>query len=200
MHLETCSSKSTGLWQSCRQQLSTRRLGQQQHGCMACVQHRMCSLQCHARSCRTAFVHIECCAESCRTDIIPIATWVHALVVQHVLCWGVPVLQGIAKARDVGFLDASGGSWRFDLAEYEHYEQVTAVNSSYTLLACVVQQLHAWHVERHTTSTGSDLRYMDNVASGSAGRCDHASAPARNHVLGLMHVRDFTSCRWRTAT
>jgi hypothetical protein len=33
-------------------------------------------------------------------------------------------LQGIAKARDVGFLDASGGSWRFDLAEYEHYEQV----------------------------------------------------------------------------
>jgi hypothetical protein len=33
-------------------------------------------------------------------------------------------VQGIAKARDVGFLDASGGSWRFDLAEYEHYEQV----------------------------------------------------------------------------
>lgn len=33
-------------------------------------------------------------------------------------------MQGIAKARDVGFLDASGGSWRFDLAEYEHYEQV----------------------------------------------------------------------------
>lgn len=36
----------------------------------------------------------------------------------------VPALQGIAKARDCGFIDASGGSWRFDLAEYEHYEQV----------------------------------------------------------------------------
>lgn len=33
-------------------------------------------------------------------------------------------IRGIAKARGVGFLDASGGSWRFDLAEYEHYEQV----------------------------------------------------------------------------
>jgi hypothetical protein len=39
------------------------------------------------------------------------------------------VLQGIAKARDVGFLDASAGSWCFDLAEYEHYEQVTAVKA-----------------------------------------------------------------------
>lgn len=36
------------------------------------------------------------------------------------------LLQGIAKARDVGFIDASGGTWRFDLAEYEHYEQVCA--------------------------------------------------------------------------
>lgn len=34
------------------------------------------------------------------------------------------LLQGIAKAREVGFLDASCGNWRFDLAEYEHYEQV----------------------------------------------------------------------------
>ncbi|KAF8072515.1 CDC14A [Scenedesmus sp. PABB004] len=33
-------------------------------------------------------------------------------------------IRGLAKARDVGFIDASGGSWRFDLDEYEHYEQV----------------------------------------------------------------------------
>jgi hypothetical protein len=33
-------------------------------------------------------------------------------------------VQGVAKARDVGFIDAHGGSWNFDLAEYEHYEQV----------------------------------------------------------------------------
>lgn len=33
-------------------------------------------------------------------------------------------MQGIAKARDCGFIDAGGGTWRFDLAEYEHYEQV----------------------------------------------------------------------------
>eukprot|EP00775_Hariotina_reticulata_P004251 gene4251-4502_t len=33
-------------------------------------------------------------------------------------------IRGVAKARDVGFIDASGGQWRFDIAEYEHYEQV----------------------------------------------------------------------------
>ncbi|WIA28379.1 hypothetical protein OEZ86_010925 [Tetradesmus obliquus] len=33
-------------------------------------------------------------------------------------------IRGIAKARDCGFIDASNGVWRFDLAEYEHYEQV----------------------------------------------------------------------------
>jgi hypothetical protein len=38
-------------------------------------------------------------------------------------------LQGIAKARDCGFIDASNGTWRFDLAEYEHYEQVRVLSS-----------------------------------------------------------------------
>eukprot|EP00879_Flechtneria_rotunda_P006044 GHRR01006357.1.p1 GENE.GHRR01006357.1~~GHRR01006357.1.p1 ORF type:complete len:659 (+),score=235.53 GHRR01006357.1:217-2193(+) len=33
-------------------------------------------------------------------------------------------IRGIAKAREVGFIDASNGTWRFDLEEYEHYEQV----------------------------------------------------------------------------
>jgi hypothetical protein len=35
-----------------------------------------------------------------------------------------PLLLDKPKARDVGFIDASGGNWRFDLAEYDHYEQV----------------------------------------------------------------------------
>ena len=34
------------------------------------------------------------------------------------------VLQGVGKARDVGFLDWHLPSSDFNLAEYEHYEQV----------------------------------------------------------------------------
>ncbi|KIZ02856.1 protein phosphatase [Monoraphidium neglectum] len=33
-------------------------------------------------------------------------------------------LRGLAKAAAAGFLDARGGAWRFDIEEYEHYEQV----------------------------------------------------------------------------
>lgn len=43
------------------------------------------------------------------------------------------ILQGIAKARDMGFLDASGGSWRFPAAEYEHYEQVSCPGACWLL-------------------------------------------------------------------
>lgn len=35
-------------------------------------------------------------------------------------------LRGLQKAAEVGFLDASGGAWRFDVDEYEQYEQVGA--------------------------------------------------------------------------
>ncbi|KAI8464247.1 MAG: protein-tyrosine phosphatase-like protein [Monoraphidium minutum] len=33
-------------------------------------------------------------------------------------------LRGLERAVAAGFLDASGGAWRFDIDEYEHYEQV----------------------------------------------------------------------------
>ncbi|GBF88355.1 hypothetical protein Rsub_01067 [Raphidocelis subcapitata] len=33
-------------------------------------------------------------------------------------------LRGLHKAAQAGFLDARGGVWRFDIDEYEHYEQV----------------------------------------------------------------------------
>lgn len=33
-------------------------------------------------------------------------------------------MQGIQKAREVGFIDVRNGVWNFDLEEYEHYEQV----------------------------------------------------------------------------
>jgi hypothetical protein len=33
-------------------------------------------------------------------------------------------LQGIQKARDVGFIDWNSGSSTWSLEEYEHYEQV----------------------------------------------------------------------------
>ncbi|GBF88358.1 serine threonine specific phosphatase [Raphidocelis subcapitata] len=32
-------------------------------------------------------------------------------------------LRGLSKAASVGFLDVSSGSWRFDIDEYEHFEQ-----------------------------------------------------------------------------
>jgi len=34
-------------------------------------------------------------------------------------------LRGLEKAVQVGFLDAKNGSWRFDVDEYEYYEQVS---------------------------------------------------------------------------
>lgn len=33
-------------------------------------------------------------------------------------------LQGVARARDSGFLVVKGSAWYLDSAEYEHYEQV----------------------------------------------------------------------------
>jgi cell division cycle 14 len=37
-------------------------------------------------------------------------------------------LQGIQKARDVGFIDWNSGSSTWSLEEYEHYEQVRGVD------------------------------------------------------------------------
>ncbi len=34
------------------------------------------------------------------------------------------VLRGLTKARQVGLINMRDGSWRFDLQDYEHYEQV----------------------------------------------------------------------------
>lgn len=83
------------------------------------------------------------------------------------------LLQGIAKARDAGFLDASGGSWRFDLAEYEHYEQVRAdlapcaprshhANTSQQVPAQRPSQLHCWACRPHPLlggAAGSQLEW-----------------------------------------
>lgn len=38
-------------------------------------------------------------------------------------------LRGLEKAAAVGFLDVRGGAWRFDIAEYEHYEQARVFHS-----------------------------------------------------------------------
>jgi len=40
-------------------------------------------------------------------------------------------LRGLEKAMRAGFLDAHDGVWRFDVQEYEHYEQVREIGSSW---------------------------------------------------------------------
>lgn len=39
-------------------------------------------------------------------------------------------LRGLEKAVRAGFLDAADGKWRFDIGEYEHYEQVSLHSTS----------------------------------------------------------------------
>eukprot|EP00879_Flechtneria_rotunda_P014777 GHRR01015441.1.p1 GENE.GHRR01015441.1~~GHRR01015441.1.p1 ORF type:complete len:205 (+),score=50.64 GHRR01015441.1:217-831(+) len=53
-------------------------------------------------------------------------------------------IRGIAKAREVGFIDASNGTWRFDLEEYEHYEQVCLLHKQICCLhlAAIAPQCH----------------------------------------------------------
>ena len=69
-------------------------------------------------------------------------------------------LAGLERAARLGLLDVSGGVWRFDVDEYEHYEQVRAQEAGFVLQCTVLYEM---------------------MRDGVAARCSGCCCSSRGH-------------------
>lgn len=112
------------------------------------------------------------------------------------------LLQGLAKAKQTGFIDWHLPNSIFSLEEYEHYEQVENGDLNWILpgaqamLSYFVVQLCTGHcrscaghqhVLLHVTKQQSDPNLVDGICINSVGFGQHTSLSTR-HVAHLGFV------------